>query len=612
MHELRTNRRQQTHQNVIGCANAFCMRVPVFDILKEINARWAYELVRLFLSGDSEKEIVFDSSLAGDTGFTASPSFYVPSFLTGYFGFGGNAPPESQRLAKAMGFAVAEEQDDLDAVNSLASDEEVTENFAERLTTVLKHILDGSTEYSLGSRAGKLAYLLEFLAELEGKLTFVLGNEPSPSDARVSNLYLAVVQAYTAQAKQLKTALYETHPDFPMGLIQELQNTSSEYQDTQDELNRIGSRKYFWGESEEDSYADDWYARYLNATQHNYLDLIGWVVDETGIDLRLRIKGESVLLKQHGLDRFIEALSSFALGLSKDAWQNVSLDKILSSRHLLQDSLYGAQIRQKIDYNTGQLFYIADTGLNPGKLLMLANQNILERFTGYEFLDGLCTKPAFSQIDFGDITTINSTDRYAISFLRLMDAIRTDRLRSVHVSKRQYVKQVKASVFLEEVHASEIEAFEEYPKDDDLKLLHSILTVGFTNRTLVESFCLALAEGLITKLPNNKIRLSDVGGAGPAEVILSEHEYPRIDLTVNALINWGQEPKQEFAAWRVFLKQRYQNRNRANREMLRQWVNWPNITNASWFTEGNPENEALKILTTVYTRYLLRNQTRKW
>lgn len=483
MHELRTNRRQQIHQNVIGCANAFCMRVPVFDILKEINARWAYELVRLFLSGDSDREVIFDSSLAGDEGFPLSPKFYMPKFMDGDDGFGGEAPIESLMLAKAMGISKMPDGTGFDVSVPSPSDEIITNAFRKRVNKVISHVMDGTTEYSFGSRAGKLAYMLEFLEELEHKLEALLGNEPDPLHERIANLYASVVKMYISEGNALKTALHESRPGEPMGLIQKLQNTSSSYQDTQAELNRISSRKYFWGEGEEDSYADAWYARYLKETQQNYQDLLGWVVEDTGIDLRLRIKGESILLKRDGVDLFIEKLSGFALGLSKDAWQNVSLDRILSSRNLLQDTSFGKLIRQKIDYNTNQLLSTADPGLNPGKLLMLANQNILERFEGYEFLIGLRTMPT-TQLDFGDITQINSTDRYAISFLRLMDAVRTDRLRSVSTSKRHYIQQEIASVFLEEVHAREIEALEdEFPNEAGIALLHPILVAGLNDRS---------------------------------------------------------------------------------------------------------------------------------
>jgi Mg-chelatase subunit ChlD len=612
MHEMRTNRRQEIHQNVIGLANAFCMRVPVFDILKEINARWAYELVRLFLSGDSDKDIIFDLGLAGDPGFPASPTVLVPKFLIGHQGFGGDAPVESLSLAKAMGINVTLDEIEFDSSIDALPENEIKQRFQERLIQVVSHILQGTTDYTSGSRAGKLAYMIEFLEELERKFGMVLGNEPDSLHERVATLYTSVVNLFIAEGKNLQAALHETRPSEPMGLIQKLKDTSSSYQDTQDELNRISSRLYFWGEGEQDSYADNWYAQYLQETHRNYQDLIGWVIDDSGIDLRLRIKGDSVLLRRDGIEPFIEKLSDFALGLSRDAWQNVSLDKILSSRNLLQDSSFGKQIRRKIDYNTNQLLSTADPGLNPGKLLMLANQNILERFEGYEFLNGLRTMPSLSQIDFGDITMISSTDRYAISYLRLMDAVRPDRLRSVNNSKEHYINHDSASVFTQEVHAKDIETFDEFPDGANISLLHPILVVGLSDRSLVESFCLALAEGFIQKLPNNKIKLSGTGDGEPAPVILSEHELLRIDLTVNALINWVKDASEKYPTWKTFLTQRYQSIPQSARDSLREWVNWPNNNKASWVNADNLENESLRILVTVYTRHLLKNRTRKW
>jgi Mg-chelatase subunit ChlD/Tol biopolymer transport system component len=618
LHQVRSQRKRMLHKNVIGSVSAHSLRIPIADILKSINARWAYSLIKKYFAGLENDEIIFDPNLAQDPGLTMIPESLVMYFLKGWCDFGGKPSAESIKLSELLSdsdsLSDGKVERQISDTLPTKDNQQIRLDFQKRLIEAISHILNGTKEYRLGSRAGKLAYLIAFLESFDEKLSRVTRHpDVSQQLTGVITIYREVIKTYLEDAIQMKTLLVETRPDQALGLIQQLQHNSSSLENVRQDLDRITSRAYFWDDGNDNEYSKIWYAEFLQGTEDEYLPLLRWAVDEKGIDFALWIKDADIGLKEDGKIAFIQSLLDFALRFSKDAWNNVKLMDIMEAKGLRHNEEFGRSIRSQVDLASSRIFNGMDTGFNVGKILMMAPPTVQEGISNSEFLRGLNALPANVGISCGNIQPLDSTDRYAIIWLRIMDAINTENLSWFEECKKKYFalneQNEFTSVLPQELCAAEIEADEEYYGKHEQFYLSSLLINGFENRELVELFCLALAEGFIQKNTRGELIL-DLGDPNlPSKTILAKGDL-RIDMVVEGLLAWVVAPD-DYIREIDWLKKHYLDPSNVANNLFLEWVDGGLSVNRSWVTQA-PENVSLRYLVITLVSNYLRTRSTKW
>jgi hypothetical protein len=619
MHETRTFRINREHENVVTCANAFTLRLPVNDILRTIHMKWIRQLLIKFLSHNNSGDILFDPNNINDPGIPDDPGVLGCKFLNGEEGISDSSPIESKIIGELINNKTCEKEENSYSSQTWVqkSDDEVKREFEARLAKVVFQIVEGTLESDQGSNAGRLAYAIDFVSKLKNAIDELSGRlAGKPILFRIVSLYQEILYNQGDRLSKLKASLYEDKPDQPPGVYQIIEKDYRGLEKIKDELDQIGSRKYFWGnsttlddiEKDENSFVYSWYRDYLSPYYEDCKDLIGWSkTDQEQIDLSVRIKDHPIGLLENGTEAFIDALTQKAENLTRGALAQSSLLNILASHRLLNNDDIGKRLREQVDLSTSRLFISVDPGINAGVLYRMAIPGIEQGIVHTEFMNGLNQDPTDSAIALGEATPLASTDQFAITLLRLIDAVRVDRLRSSVSSKDAYLqsKDQINSVQYEEVTAKLIERLEHYPHDVNA-VIHPFVVQALANPDNAELFCLALAEGFIKVDPGDRIVLE----IGQLNELITNERRNYIDQIIDAMIIFSENKDQKFTGHIRWLTTHYDSNQNIDRDRLIKWANWPANIDEPWMNEL-PENRSLQMLLKTFTTNYLRSR-RRW
>jgi hypothetical protein len=637
MQRARSDRHNAEHTLIVGAASIYTMRLPVADILQALHARWANELLHLYLAGASDREVRFDSSLTEDPGFTSDPAAYVPIFLNSIGEFGGEAPLESQVLADYL----LMETSDLVGTEELSralvqTDEQIRTNVEGRLSEAVRHILYGSTlATSTGSRAARLQYVLQFLeglANQTGTLYAQLSTDWNrPELARVARIYRLAAEDRKANLERLRNLISNSQSDQSHGLVEELGRVAARHEGVRDELDRLKRRKYFWGMVEQDSPGDRvekplfdiWWSKYLAGTVEAYLGYLGWVdVDGKQLDLEIRLEEDPICLTQDGIEAMVSGLIQMAGNLTRNVWQEATLWNVLDSHRTLESRDEGQAVRRQTN-PTEFLSAVGDPGVPIGRLLYIAPGAVQTASAHKPFIDGL------HQIQPGEMvalefSALEGTDRTSVAVLRLQDALRVDRLDGYRRAEVAYDRvdswNASAKKFMvpfsgnlratmkPEGEARKLEQEYDFPHLENVShKLHSLVVASLQAPARAELYCLALADGLVWKDPTNQIVLQVDETIEP--LVLLKQSRPQVDPYVDALLLWALHPEPAvLKPWEEHLANRFSNPASLDRTRLDPWISGPQ----SPFATGLPDHVSLGKMVTALVRCFMRTGKRRW
>jgi hypothetical protein len=632
MRKARSDRQRTEHELMIGSAGAYTLRLPVADILKALHARWAYNLLHIFLSGNKDKEIRFDYHAANDPGFSAEPGQYVPVFLSG--SMGGDAPLESQTIADLLLF------DRSDLIGSdesrlvfEKSDEDIAKSVKGRLANAILHILFGTV--AEGNRAGRLAYASEFLQEMANQLSAMRGRLNGelqrPDLARVASIYASVAETLRSQLEALKIALIQSRPDTPYGLVDKLQKIDSDLSNIREELAKISCRQYFWGKvgmdssgnKIEEAFIDSWWAEFLADKEEYYVDSLGWVATEYGIDLEVRLDSRPVYLLKDGVSAVVEGMNRMAASLTAPVWEgsNLSLAEVAASYNYFASEQEGKVARQR-SMDIGVLNVSADPGVPMGRVLYVAPGSMQRIGANKPFQRGLeQALPEETNAIAVETKILNGTDRMSATVLRLQDAVNIKRLSSYQRAENandrldgwnSVIQRYEGAGDLPRVtqraegearRLERMDIFRGYGK------LHPLVVAALENPRRAELFCLALANGLIQMVQDRSddtpyffMKLTGISEPLPLLYQVRQQITPFVD----ALLYWSLESQPD--PWELALSQIFSKIDELDRSRLNRWLEGP----PQEFVKGPPDHQSLGQLTSALVRNLMKTKSRRW
>ena len=630
MRTARSDRQRSEHDLMIGSAGAHTVRLPVADILRALYARWSYNLLRIFLSGERDKDIQFDYRTAGDPGFPYDPEYYVPAFLNG--NLGGDAPLESEVLADIIQFETSDLLTSDELKSSLGKSlEEYQKDANDRLDKAIMHILFGSQQADVnGSRAGRLAYALELLRILEEKMNVIggklSGDMQQPELAQIANCYAEAASERRDHLEKLKTALTFARPGTSYGLVEKLQKLDSDLASIRDDLDKIKCRRYFWGKMEMDNtgnlievpFLESWWSEYLAGKEERYTNALGWTVTDDGVDLELWIDRQPVKLLKDGVDKIIDGLNHIAGSLTASIWQgtNLSLADVASSYNYFTSSSEGETARKR-SMEMGIMNVGTDPGIPVGRSLYVAPESMQRIGNNTPFQKGIDKAlPEETSAVAVETSVLNGTDRMSATLLRLQDAVNIERLigyqRAAEANKlidgwNSTSQRFEGDVELPRAtQRAEFEAWkiERLPNFVGFENLNPLVVASLQYPAKAELFCLALADGLIFENPKGQIILEITGSQGQLPLLIDSR--PQIDPYVDALLNWSLKLKSD--SWEKKLIQRFSNVGAMDRSRIDIWLKAP----PNKFAEGLPDRRSLGQLTSVLSRLLLTSGSRRW
>jgi uncharacterized protein YegL len=614
MRKARSDRQRNDHVFSVGSAGAYTLRVPVTEILEALCARWASELLQTFVTGSLRAAHVWDEGASSDPGFQAEPENYVEVLLLGSDNFGGQAPVESEAMADYLlkGESVLAAGDVYHTWANKPLDE-VEENFERRLASAVKMILQGSAESLItGSRASRVIFARRFLLALEEKTRQLCvrleGDWEKPELALFAKQYSLIAAKKRTHLEGLMPLLSCRKTGQPVGVLEKAIANETHLSKIKSRMDRIRTRRYLWGRLVlgedgkliEKEFYQAWWDQYFEQQVVNHLDLLAWQIDKDDIDLVIQYDQIELGLQRDGINAFLAGLVKYAEQLTLDLRNKVSLSDILQSQRILDSFSDGQEARACTD-----LAGIAkgDAGMSPGRILMIAPQQLLDSSRETPFLDGL------KQNSPGEVVSVRwqeleGADRLSATVIRLQDAMWINRMegygRALFAYDRLDDGGMTRAVTRCEGEARLLEKCEDYLFNEHL---HPYIVMALENPEMAELFCLALADGLIS---DNSRR--GIGLKAHTDIQLLLTPRRQVDSMVDALLHWSLLPhtqnQQKAVEW---MRERFKSSHDIDRSRLRLWK-----TPQPPFTTGKPDRRSLGHLTTVLVRQFLRNKTRRW
>lgn len=340
---------------VVGGMGIFSYRLPMYELVMQLQSGWVRALLRRLVLGDVEGSLRLDPNLNQEQDARAVHD-HVHHFLVGLAGY--NDPPCPPAVA-LVGMLANEGnssnfQENLDR-STAVSPQEVASQFRAYLAGALAAILNGKADSRAGqARSGKLGYVLAFLDALRLELNRAAEEvQLLPSEmtgmAPIHEMLEPMQQITNDFTDNLQTqagmiSQQLRHRDSGMtgaGLYEYCVETERSFTQHIAEMDSVLVRRTIYSED----LLKQWQQRYLfNADQQDdSLRRLHWQVQPNGsIALSLKTwEGQAAVLQLAEMEEphFLYALFQLAAYRTQDVWQQESLAQVLAQTALSRDKV---------------------------------------------------------------------------------------------------------------------------------------------------------------------------------------------------------------------------------------------------------------------------------
>jgi len=291
------------HELFFGTGGSFAVRLPAYDLIEKVKARWTREMIHAFLMGETRGELAFSAQFADDPGLPGNPAALVSGFLLGDwtglpYKYKLEAP--APKALRALGLSLENRFQSIDVLSG-QSDEKAVGAY---LDAVLNLILMGTThEETTKPRAGKIGYAHEFLEEIkktcEGELNRVVESSeawPNPDIQTIAGETKSILQGHVAKRLEQLNSVQENLGQVYSLIVQR----EAALVEWQSEMDQLHGRLYLWQElvgqggqplTEPRDLADTWYEIAYQRAQPEIdaQKYLGWSLDSVDV-LQLQLK----------------------------------------------------------------------------------------------------------------------------------------------------------------------------------------------------------------------------------------------------------------------------------------------------------------------------------
>lgn len=345
---------------VVGGLGIFTYRLPMYDMVMQLQARWVRALLRRLVMGDAEGELRLDAQLNKEQDARAVYD-HVHHFLVGLAGFSDPPCPPMAALVGALANEgnsanfreKLEQYDDKTAVSAF-------KQFEAYLAAGLAAILNGhSASHTTVARGGKLGYALAFLNALQEalaraneELELLPAESGEPAQQNVGHIRETLPQMQQtvdkyARNMQMQAGLISQrlrHRDSELpgeGLYERCVELEKSFAAYIAEMEAILARRYVYSAS----LLKQWQQKYLfNVDQQDEaLRRLHWqVMPDGSLALALQAwENQTATLQIAELEtpHFLRALFQLAAYVTQEIWQQETLAEVLTQTALARDAV---------------------------------------------------------------------------------------------------------------------------------------------------------------------------------------------------------------------------------------------------------------------------------
>ena len=350
-----TAEQQAQGRAVVGGMGIFTYRLPMYELVMQLQARWARVLLRRLVLGDADGRLRLDPSLNREQDARAVQD-NVHHFLVGLAGF--NNPPCPPQVA-LLGLLANEGntsnfQERLGKVTAVPA-QQAADQFRAYLGGALASILNGKAASRAGhARSGKLGYTLAFLDALRLELNRAADEvqllpATAPGTAQLRDMLASMqpivttfIQNIQTQAGLLSQQL--RHPDSEIngnGLYERCVELEQSFAQYREEMDAVLVRRYIHSEA----LLKQWQQTYLfnSDQQDDSLRRLYWQVQADGsLALGLQTwESQTAILQLAELNEpnFLRALFQLAAYRTQDIWKQETLAQVLAQTALSLDEV---------------------------------------------------------------------------------------------------------------------------------------------------------------------------------------------------------------------------------------------------------------------------------
>ncbi|MEW5987491.1 MAG: tubulin-like doman-containing protein, partial [Chloroflexota bacterium] len=351
-----TREQQARRRAVVGGLGTFVYRLPMYDLVAQLKARWARALLHQLVTGDPAAPLRLDAAQNREEDPRAIGD-HVHQFLIGLAGYEQPPCPTTTALIGTL----AHEGISLTLREKIGQTppgqpEAEVPLYRSYLAGALQVILNGQASSQVSvARGGKLGYALDFLREVDGALARAaeeanlvppdLPAEVSQALEQLFNLLphlraesQAIVATLQQQAGLLSRRLRggRTAAEGAPGLLEQLEEWEAECTGRLAEMDAVLVRQYIHPAG----LINQWYKTYLTDSPFvaEALQRLHWQVGPDGrlaLAVRAWQTDSTILAASEANQRtFLDQLLQLAAYATQDIWQNETLATVLAQTAL--------------------------------------------------------------------------------------------------------------------------------------------------------------------------------------------------------------------------------------------------------------------------------------
>ncbi len=552
-------KQRERNQAVVSAAGSYVYRLPLVDILHVVQTRWAEQLLRVFLMGNSDADGV--SFSWEDADMAESPDSYARNFLSGQHP--ADAAPAGLR---ATGFLINGQKPLPRDVVDLSSNAALLDSYDLYLSNAIALLLNGDSSTSnFARRAPLLGFTEKFLESAETRLTSALQTVTAESNTAsegsrglFGNLLLwlgfgrvyrnewnnaaVVLTRWLDMTRKSRNSLsgvrdllmgVDGRPGEPgvPGLFGEIRRRRQRAEQRREQLDQVAVRRYLWErpiESELQSDASQdlalaWYEA-IEPKLEAYLNRFFWHTNEHG-QVTLQIIGAegqrcniALTEDEHvAIQQMADEISQLAAYETQTFAENVTLSDVLETQLSTRSGQPAADVVRHA-WQTAQphLDPVRRGAVIDGQSIAAAGLPRFvrqdERFAEFDTVFGNLPEHIGQLLDPVPTDVIETSDRTAFSVVRENTLMPMMSLNEMAQAATIYARNAgsqqdmgvdptyQSAVFAAESRAGMYERRLEYPEllDQDYRLLHPLIVWSLARRESAELYALAFAAGWVT------------------------------------------------------------------------------------------------------------------